>query len=130
MAVSEMERTELANRLVEAIGKESTETLMKCIIPEGRSQLATKEDVRVLGVELRAEMAELRGEFAELRGDFAGLQGEFAELRGEFAGLRGEFAELRGHTDSALARQTRLIMTTMVGFMLTIWVTLLVPAIL
>ncbi|WP_420639947.1 hypothetical protein [Candidatus Poriferisocius sp.] len=102
MAVSEMERTELANRLVEAIGKESTETLMKCIIPEGRSQLATKEDVRVLGVELRAEMAE----------------------------LRGEFAELRGHTDSALARQTRLIMTTMVGFMLTIWVTLLVPAIL
>lgn len=94
MAVTEIERTELANRLVLAIGKEATETLMNCIIPEGRDQLATKDDLRVLSVE-----------------------------------LRGEMAELRGDVDSALARQTRLIMTTMVGFMLTIWITLLVPAI-
>lgn len=94
MAVTEIERTELANRLVLAIGKEATETLMNCIIPEGRDQLATKDDLRVLS----------------------------AELRGEMAGLRGD-------VDSALARQTRLIMTTMVGFMLTIWITLLVPAI-
>ncbi len=94
MAVTELERTELANRLVLAIGKEATETLMNCIIPEGRDQLATKDDLRVLSAE-----------------------------------LRGEMAELRGDVDSALARQTRLIMTTMVGFMLTIWITLLVPAI-
>ncbi len=94
MAVTEIERTELANRLVLAIGKEATETLMNCIIPEGRDQLATKDDLRVLSAE-----------------------------------LRGEMAELRGDVDSALARQTRLIMTTMVGFMLTIWITLLVPAI-
>ncbi|WP_419848002.1 hypothetical protein [Candidatus Poriferisocius sp.] len=94
MAVTEIERTELANRLVMAIGKEATETLMNCIIPEGRDQLATKDDLRVLSAE-----------------------------------LRGKMAELRGDVDSALARQTRLIMTTMVGFMLTIWITLLVPAI-
>ena len=94
MAVTEIERTELANRLVLAIGKEATETLMNCIIPEGRNQLATKDDLRVLS----------------------------AELRGEIAGVRGLF-------DAALAKQTRLIMTTMVGFMLTIWITLLVPAI-
>ena len=94
MAVTEIERTELANRLVLAIGKEATETLMNCIIPEGRDQLATKDDLRVLSAE-----------------------------------LRGEMAELRGDVDSALSRQTRLIMTTMVGFMLTIWITLLVPAI-
>lgn len=94
MAVTEIERTELANRLVLAIGKEATETLMNCIIPEGRDQLATKDDLRVLSAE-----------------------------------LRGEMAELRGDVDSALARQTRLIMTTMVGFMLTIWITLLLPAI-
>lgn len=94
MAVTEIEHTELANRLVLAIGKEATETLMNCIIPEGRDQLATKDDLRVLSAE-----------------------------------LRGEMAELRGDVDSALARQTRLIMTTMVGFMLTIWITLLVPAI-
>ncbi|MCY4134710.1 MAG: hypothetical protein OXG30_07320 [bacterium] len=87
MAVTELERTELANRLVQAIGTEATETLMQCIIPEGRDQLATKDDLRVLG------------------------------------------AELRANVDSSLAKQTRLIMTTMVGFMLTIWITLLVPAI-
>ncbi len=94
MAVTEVERTELANRLVLAIGKEATETLMRCIIPEGRDQLATKDDLKVLGAE-----------------------------------LRGGMAELRAYVDSALARQTRLIMTTMVGFMFTIWITLLVPAI-
>ena len=55
MAVTELERTELANRLVQAIGTEATETLMQCIIPEGRDQLATKDDLRVLGAELRAE---------------------------------------------------------------------------
>lgn len=94
MAVTEVERTELGNRLVLAIGKEATETLMRCIIPEGRDQLATKDDLRVLGAE-----------------------------------LGGGMAELRAYVDSALARQTRLIMTTMVGFMFTIWITLLVPAI-
>ena len=101
MAVTEIERTELANRLVSVIGKEATETLMNCIIPEGRDQLATKEDLRVLS----------------------------AELRGELAEMRGELAGQRGFMDSALARQSRLYMTTMVGFMLTIWITLLVPAI-
>lgn len=87
MAVTELERTELASRLVQAIGTEATETLMQCIIPEGRDQLATKDDLRVLGAELRAEFR------------------------------------------TEMAKQTRLIMTTMVGFMLSIWITLLVPAI-
>ena len=87
MAVTELERTELANRLVQAIGTEATETLMQCIVPEGRDQLATKDDLRVLGAELRA-------------------------------GFRTE-----------LAKQTRLIMTTMVAFMLTTWGALIVPAV-
>ncbi|MDE0614022.1 MAG: hypothetical protein OXI32_06365 [bacterium] len=87
MAVTELERTELANRLVQAIGTEATETLMQCIIPEGRDQLATKDDLRVLGAELRAEFR------------------------------------------TEMAKQTRLIMTTMVGFMFTIWITLLIPTV-
>ena len=28
---------------------------MKCVLPDGRNQLATKEDLKVLGAELRAE---------------------------------------------------------------------------
>lgn len=87
MAVTELERTELANRLVQAIGTEATETLMQCIVPEGRDQLATKDDLRVLGAELRAEFR------------------------------------------TELAKQTRLIMTTMVAFMLTTWGALIVPAV-
>ena len=80
MTVSEIERTDLVNQLVATIGKEPTETLMKCILPDGRDQLATKNDL----------------------------------------------AELRGYVDSALAKQTRLYIATMSGFMLTIWATLLV----
>ena len=87
MAVTELERTELANRLVQAIGTEATETLMQCIISDGRNQFATKDDLRVLGAELRAEFR------------------------------------------TELAKQTRLIMTTMAAFMLTTWGALIVPAV-
>ena len=87
MAVTELERTELANRLIQAIGTEAAETLMQCIIPEGRDQLATKDDLRVLG------------------------------------------AELRAYVDSSLAKQTRIYLTTLAGFMLTTWGALIVPAV-
>ena len=105
MAVTEVERTELANRLVLAIGKEATETLMQCIIPEGRDQLATKDDIKVLESTLR---------------------GEFAEFRGE---MRSEFADHKGEIKLALAKQTRMYLTTLAGFMLTTWGALIVPAV-
>ena len=35
---------------------------------------------------------------------------------------------MRGYVDSALARQTRMLMVTMAGFMLTIWVPLTITA--
>ena len=72
--VSEIERTELVNQLVATIGQGPAETLMKCVLPDGRNQLATKEDLRVLGAELRAEFAtkeDLRVLGAELRAEFA-----------------------------------------------------------
>ncbi len=87
MIVTEIERTELVNRLVDTIGEGPTETLMKCVIPDGRDQVASKDDLRVLE------------------------------------------ANLRGCIDSASAKQTRLLLggfATMVGFMITIWATLLV----
>lgn len=56
-AVSEIERTELVNQLVATIGEGPAETLLKCVLPDGRDQLATKEDLRVLAAELRTEMA-------------------------------------------------------------------------
>ena len=43
--VSEIERTELVNQLVATIGEGPAETLMNCVLPDGRDQLATKEDL-------------------------------------------------------------------------------------
>ncbi len=108
MTVSEIERTELAAHLVNAIGKEPTETLMKGLLLEGKDRLATKDDLKILGTELRAEIAELR-----------------AEVRGEIAELRGEMVALRGHVELALSKHARLYFVITAGFMLTIWGTLL-----
>ncbi|MCY4037016.1 MAG: hypothetical protein OXF64_06160 [bacterium] len=128
MPVSEIQRTELVNRLVNAIGEESTETLMQCILPDGRDQLATKEDLKAVEAGLRMESADVRGafaklrsEFAELKGEFAELKGEFAELKGEFAELRAEFAELRAYIDSSLAKQTRLNVMMFASFLVANW---------
>ena len=107
MTVSEIERTELVSRLVSVIGEASTETLMNCILPEGRDQLATKADL------------------AALEGKFAVLRGEFAELRGEFAVLRGEFAESRGEFKIALAKQSRQNIMMFAALMLTNWAVVL-----
>ena len=116
MAVTEIERTELANRLVSAIGREATETLMNCIIPEGRDQLAAKDDLDVLE-------STLRGEFAAFKGE---MRSEFAAFKGE---MRSEFAEFKGEINLALAKQTRMYLTTLAGFMLTTWGALIVPAV-
>ena len=115
MPVTEIERNHLVNRLVTVIEEEATETLMKCILPDGRDQVATKDDLKALETTLRAEfheaIGELRGEVTELR----------AETQGEFAQVRGEIAQLRGYVDSALARQMRLYVAILAGFMLTNW---------
>ncbi len=127
MAVTEIERTELANRLVSAIGREATETLMNCIIPEGRDQLAAKDDLDVLESTLRGEFAafkgEMRSEFAAFKGE---MRSEFAAFKGE---MRSEFAEFKGEINLALAKQTRMYLTTLAGFMLTTWGALIVPAV-
>ena len=130
MAITEAERHMLVSRLIEMLGTEQTETLMKCVLPDGWQHLATKQDVEVADARLRAAFGELRGDFGELRGDFGELRGEFGELRGEFGELKGEVSGLKGYVDSALAKQTRIYLLALLGFAVTIWIALLVPAIL
>ena len=119
MPVSEIKRTKLVNRLVTVIGEEPTEILMKCILPDGRDQLATKDDLKALETTLRgefqSEVGKLRGEFNEFRAE---TRGEFAALRAE---TRGEISQLRGYIDSALGKQMRLYVMLFVGFMVTNW---------
>ena len=137
MAITEAERHTLVNGLIETLGMERTEILMKCILPDGWQHLATKQDVELAETRLRCELAELRGEFGELRGELRGefgeLRGEFGdsrgELRGDFGELKGEVGELKGYIDSALAKQTRTYLLALLGFAVTVWVTMLVPVI-
>ena len=129
--VSEIERTELVNQLVATIGQGPAETLMRCVLPDGRNQLATKEDLRVFGARLAADLAaEFRAEFAtkeDLRVFGAELRGEMAHLRAETAELRAQTTELRAQTTelrSEMAKQARVFFMALTAFMVTIWGTL------
>ena len=115
MAITEVERHELVSGLIETLGMERTEILMKCILPDGWQHLATKQDVELAEARMRVEFGELRG--------------EFGELKVEFGKLKGEVGELKGYIDSALAKQTRIFLFALMGFAVTIWLTLLLPAI-
>jgi len=100
MPVTEIQRNDLINRLVEVLGKERTETMMQCLIPEGRDQLATKDDVKALETTLRAEFGEHRAE------------------------TKAGFAELRAYIDSSLAKYNRQHVFMLVGFAVTNWATM------
>lgn len=92
MTVDDRSRLELHRRLSEMIGAEGADTLMAHLPPVTWQDVATRQDLRALGADLRTEMADLRTdlrtEMAELRTEMADLRGE---VRTEIAGLRGEF---------------------------------------
>ena len=69
-------------------------------------QVATKQDVEDMAIQLRGEMADLRGE----------LLLEMGRLRGDFGDLRGEFEALR-----------RQLSVMVLGGLVTIWLTVIVP---
>ncbi len=105
MPVTEVQRTELVNGLVEVLGEERTETLMQCILLEGRDQLATKDDLKALEIKLRGEFAEFKSE----------IRTEFAEFR----------SEIRTELRTELAKMTRQFALMLVGFMVTMWATMI-----
>ena len=111
MPVTEIERRELVNRLVATIGEESTETLMQCLLPEGRDQLATKDDLKEA---LKAYAT---------KDDLKVLE---TTLRTEF---KAEIAMLRGHIDLTLGKQLRIHVAMLMGVLLTLWGTLIVVAV-
>jgi len=65
--------------------------------------------------EVRSEFAEIRGELSDFKGEVCG---EFAEIRGELSELKGAQVELRGELHIVMARQTKHLVVTMIGFML------------
>ncbi len=126
MSTNDKARRELHRRLESVLGAEEASTLMSHLPPVTWDQLATKDDLRALEANLRAEISVsasgLRAEMAELR----------TEVRTEISGVRAEvhtgMAGLRTEISDAIARQTRW----MLGFALAltsvmITVTRLVP---
>jgi hypothetical protein len=103
MTVNDRSRLDLHRRLEAVLGTEEAATLMAHLPPVTWQDVATKDDVRVLGVELRAEMADLR---SELREEIGGLR---LEMREEVGGLRLEME--RGFT-----RQTKWMAGLMSGW--------------
>ena len=100
-AVSEIERTELVNQLVATIGEGPAETLMNCVLPDGRDQLATKEDFAKFATKEDLTKFATKDDL-EIFG---------AKLR----------AELRAEFRAEMAKQTRLYLTIMTAFMVPIW---------
>ena len=133
MPTNDKARLELHRRLDSVLGAEEASTLMSHLPLVTWDQVATKEDLRALEANLRAEISVsasgLRTEMADLRTEMADLR---TEVRTELAGVRTEMAhlrtDLRTEISDAITRQTR----SMLGFALAltsimITVTRLIP---
>ena len=122
MSVSEVERVELVSRLADAIGEEATEMLMKCVLPDGRDQLATKADLKGLELAIKADLGVPKSDLGVLRADLKVLE---AESKAEFTKLRAEmetgFATIRAEFRSEFAKQTRRHYGSMVIFIASVW---------
>ncbi len=94
MAIDEIERTEMVQKLIDTLGETPAATLMKCVYPNGTDFLATKDDLAALEERMRSYVDNT----------------------------------VSNAVSAALARQTRMLMVTMAGFMLTIWVPLTITA--
>ena len=67
------DRLALYGMMKDAWGEELASALLEQLPPMANTDIATKQDLENLAVQLRGEMSELRGE----------LRGEMSELRGE-----------------------------------------------
>jgi hypothetical protein len=110
MTVDDQTRLRLHRRLEEVLGADEANTLMAQLPPVGWRDVATKQDLEVLGARLSTE---LRGELGQLRGELGELRGE---LRGELGDLRVGLFELRGEMYKALHRQTWTTIGTFAAF--------------
>ena len=135
MAVTEAERAGLVQALVATIGEEPAHTLMNCILPEGRDQLATKADIErheamtaagfaLVEAEFVKMNAKFDGKFADSDARFTKVDGHFDKIDARFTKVDGQFKELRGYIDMAMAKQTRTMVYIMAGFALTTWMSM------
>lgn len=83
---------------------------------------ATKDELRVMGAELRAEMRE---GFAEVKESIAELKGSIAEVKGSIADVKDGIAEHRERIIVTMTGQHRMTMLTLVGLAVSLFIILL-----
>ena len=145
------ERTRLRIRqwfLQQMDDEEMADAIMESMPPVDWSDLATKQDLALTTRELRSEMGQLRVEMGELRVELKTEMGELrfdmtelrsdmgelrVELKNEMGDLRSEMGDLRSDLKGDIAKIgydlasfQRTMMLMLIGFALTIWVSLLV----
>ncbi len=134
MSMTEAERLELYELAKRQVGDRFAELMIKAV-PADPERLATKDDLAVLGADLRTETAHLRTELrtemadlrTELRTEMADLRTEMADLRTELktemAGLR---TDLKTEMRDLTAQQTRTMTIGLVGSITALAITQLV----
>ena len=128
--MGEDRRLALLNRLIETLGEEEARTLMESLPPMLWNHLATKDDLHNFRVEVNGRFAaltsEFNGEFARVHARMDGLE---SKVEAGFETLRAENANNRAEATLQFAKQTRTMVVTLIGFALTIWVSLLLVGI-
>ena len=137
MTVSESERLVLYEQLADNLGPGPAETLMDQLPPVKWDEMATKDDLRQLGDQLRSEMREgftaielrLTEKFAE---QTRWMADRFAEQDRRITERLEEqdrrIAEQDRRFTDRLADQTRMIMLAIAGLGVTVWASLLGPS--
>lgn len=124
MAIDEIERTAMVQQLINTLGEQPANTLMKCILPDGADQVATKADINALQAATKADIRALE---AATKADIRALEAVTkADIQASEARLRADFKTDLATLTQTLVAQNRTQLFTMAGFMITIWVTVLV----
>ena len=94
MAIDERLRLNIHTKLTELLGSEEATALIEHIMPVPWHDVATKDDLQNLRVELRADTAMLRADMEVLRAD-----------------MHRDMADLRTEMHQGFAAQTRWLMS-------------------
>ena len=123
---SERHRHQLYEEAKQALSVESADELMSSLPPVGWADVATKDDVAMIRLEMDAFRAEIRGDMARLEGRLLGrtdrLDGRIDKLDGRIDRLDGRIDKLDGDLRAAIAEATDRMRVWMIATMLAFFV--------
>ena len=114
MTIDERLRLNIHTKFSELLGREEADALIAHIMPVPWTEVATKDDVRVLSAELGGEIAQLRGELhreiGAVRAEIGAVRAEIGVVQAEIGVVRGEIGGLRAELHETIVGQTRWLM--------------------